>query len=530
MMMMMMIYYSKHKRIPAAQQLTTMTIGTSTPPHRKIGQKQLQQDVAAQQLTTMTIGTSTPPHRKIGQKQLQQDVAGTAEMAEAGERSPLMRHISMTARDDDDNGDGVENKFKEETGIGGTRLSSRWKKISYIILFMVVLKILLVLSSYYAFKDRRSFHSRLVVTPIEEAVEHTIDVGNNMTIWFRTWGTHPKNYLAPDEYVPALLFVHGGPGQAVSDYKNGNKRFFDKEALFVVEVDQRGTGNSQPSVRDDYRNMQYYQDISISLIAKDFELVRKYLGIESWVVWGGSYGSTIALNYCMLFPESCTALLLRGIYLDTRKELSEVYSRRAFEDDERKLDLFNNLYDLAQSEVKRVGGDDARESLDPNDYKRLLQVYESMITRGDRTAIWRWTSFENNLMEDRPEMQLDRNHIIEEKFPEAQSVAFFETRLWQHGTFEEPSNLLAPERLVRLGNIPIFICQGVYDNVCPVQNAWSLVNGLKKAHHRHPRSDDPGFLQAYFLDANHEDTDPVMERCLKKIMNEFLEMYSSSWG
>lgn len=500
-MMMMMIYYSKHKRIPAAQQLTTMT-----------------------------IGTPTPPRRKIGQKHLQQDEAGAAEMAEEGERSPLMRHISMTARDGDDEGDGVEKKFMEETGIGGTHfLSSRWKKISYIILVMVVLKILLVLSSYYAFKDRRSFHSRLVVTPIEEAVEHTIDVGNNMTIWFRTWGTHPKNYLAPDVYVPALLFVHGGPGQAVADYKNGNKRFFDKEALFVVEVDQRGTGNSQPSVRDDYRNMEHYQDISISLIAKDFELVRKYLGIESWVVWGGSYGSTIALNYCMLFPESCTALLLRGIYLDTKKELSEVYSRRAFEDDERKLNLFNNLYDLAQSEVKRVEGDDARE-LDPNDYKRLLQVYESMITRGDRTAIWRWTSFENNLMEDRPEQQLDPNHIIEEKFAEAQNVAFFETRLWLHGTFEEPSNLLAPERLVRLGNIPIFICQGVYDNVCPVQNAWSLVNGLKKAHHRHPRSDDPGFLQAYFLDANHEDTDPVMERCLKKIMNEFLEMYSSSQG
>ena len=141
---------------------------------------------------------STPPHRKIGQKQLQQDVSGAAEMAEEGERSPLMRHISMTARDDgddDDKEDGVEKKVKEETGIGGTRLSSRWKKISYIILVMVVLKILLVLSSYYAFKDRRSFHSRLVVTPIEEAVEHTIDVGNNMTIWFRTWGTHPKNYF-----------------------------------------------------------------------------------------------------------------------------------------------------------------------------------------------------------------------------------------------------------------------------------------------------------------------------------------------
>ena len=436
-------------------------------------------------------------------------------MAEEVESSPLMmkRHISMTLAGDEE--DGVE-KVMEEMKIG--RLSG-WK-IPYIILAVVVL-------AFYAFKDRSRGSARLVATPIEEAVEHTINVGNNTTIWFRTWGRHPKNYLAPDVYVPALLFVHGGPGQAVADYNNGNKRFFDKEALFVVEVDQRGTGNSQPSVRDDYRNMQHYLDISIDLIAKDFELIRTYLGIEEWVVWGGSYGSTIALNYCMLYPESCTALLLRGIYLDTKKELSEVYSRRAFVDDERKLNLFNNLYDLAQKEVKRVGGDNATE-LDPNDDKRLLQVYESMIKRGDRTAIWMWTSFENNLMEDRPEMQLDPDHIIEEKFAEAQSVAFFETRLWLHGTFEEPSNLLAKERLTRLGNIPIWICQGVYDNVCPVQNAWNLVRALKGANHRHPRSDDQGGLQAYFLDANHEDTDPVMETCLKKIMNEFLEMNSSA--
>ena len=436
-------------------------------------------------------------------------------MAEEVESSPLMmkRHISMTLAGDEE--DGVE-KVMEEMKIG--RLSG-WK-IPYIILAVVVL-------AFYAFKDRSRGSARLVATPIEEAVEHTINVGNNTTIWFRTWGRHPKKYLAPDVYVPALLFVHGGPGQAVADYNNGNKRFFDKEALFVVEVDQRGTGNSQPSVRDDYRNMQHYLDISIDLIAKDFELIRTYLGIEEWVVWGGSYGSTIALNYCMLYPESCTALLLRGIYLDTKKELSEVYSRRAFVDDERKLNLFNNLYDLAQKEVKRVGGDNATE-LDPNDDKRLLQVYESMIKRGDRTAIWMWTSFENNLMEDRPEMQLDPDHIIEEKFAEAQSVAFFETRLWLHGTFEKPSNLLAKERLTRLGNIPIWICQGVYDNVCPVQNAWNLVRALKGANHRHPRNDDQGGLQAYFLDANHEDTDPVMETCLTKIMNEFLEMNSAA--
>jgi proline iminopeptidase len=474
-------------------------------------------------ISIMTIDSSTPPppHKKevepniysspSSTPQQQQQAGAAAVMAgDEDESSPLMmkRHISMT-----DEEDGVE-KVIEEMEIG--RLSR--SKIPYVILAMVALV-------FYASQAKSRGSPRLVVTPIEEAVEHTIDVGNNTTIWFRTWGKHPKNYLSADMYVPALLFVHGGPGQAVADYNDGNKRFFDKESMFVVEVDQRGTGNSQPSVRDDYRNMKHYMDISIDLIAKDFELIRSHLGIEEWVVWGGSYGSTIALNYCMLYPKSCTALLLRGIYLDTKEELSEVYSRHAFEDDKRKLNLFDNLYELAQMEVKRVGGDNATE-LDPNDYERLLQVYESMIARGDRAAIWRWTAFENNLMEDRPKMQLDPNNIIEEKFAEAQSVAFFETRLWLHETFEDPSNLLAAERLARLRNIPIWICQGVYDNVCPVQNAWSLVRALQRANHRHSRSDDPGLLQAYFLDANHEDTDPVMESCLKKIMYEFLSRYT----
>eukprot|EP00986_Skeletonema_menzelii_P009050 scaffold4028_cov263-Skeletonema_menzelii.AAC.1 len=225
----------------------------------------------------MTIDSSTPPPPPRRMKALdhnkssspsstqQHQQAGAAVMAEDVESSPLMmkRHISMTLAGDEEAG--VE-KVMEEMKIG--RLSG-WK-IPYIILAVVVL-------AFYAFKDRSRGSARLVATPIEEAVEHTINVGNNTTIWFRTWGRHPKNYLAPDVYVPALLFVHGGPGQAVADYNNGNKRFFDKEALFVVEVDQRGTGNSQPSVRDDYRNMQHYLDISIDLIAKDFELIRTYL-------------------------------------------------------------------------------------------------------------------------------------------------------------------------------------------------------------------------------------------------------------
>ena len=92
------------------------------------------------------------------------------------------------------------------------------------------------------------------IVPIEAAHEQWVRINKHgsMKIWFRTWGNL-------DTGVP-ILFVHGGPGNAISDYKDGNKKFFSDEDYFVVEVDQRGTGNSQPSVRESWHNMQYYQN------------------------------------------------------------------------------------------------------------------------------------------------------------------------------------------------------------------------------------------------------------------------------
>lgn len=101
-----------------------------------------------------------------------------------------------------------------------------------------------------------------------------------------------------------VLFVHGGPGNSVADYDQmagggvgaANARFFDPSIWFVVEVDQRGTGKSQPSVRDDVANMAEYMDITIAVMSSDFEAVREHLGIERWLVFGGSWGSTLGLS------------------------------------------------------------------------------------------------------------------------------------------------------------------------------------------------------------------------------------------
>ena len=108
------------------------------------------------------------------------------------------------------------------------------------------------------------------VLSMSQAEENLLDIGIGMKLWYRTWGNITKG-------IP-VLFVHGGPGNSVDDYEGINEKFFDKDKFYVVEVDQRGTGKSQPSVRDDYKNMQLYMDISISQMANDFEWIREKLG------------------------------------------------------------------------------------------------------------------------------------------------------------------------------------------------------------------------------------------------------------
>lgn len=297
-------------------------------------------------------------------------------------------------------------------------------------------------------------------------------------------------------------------GQAVVDYENGNKRFFDASELFVVEIDQRGTGRSTPSVRDDLHNMKLYDDISVDLISKDFEVIRKELGIEQWMVWGGSFGSTIALDYGMQFPERCLALILRGIYLDTVPEVYSVYSSRAFRHNKKRLQEFQVLFQLANDYNCETYG----SSLNPDDALALMQVYEAMIQKGRKDAIWNWFAFENNLMEERPEKLLDPSNINESLMPEAQSVAYFELRLWLHASLEQPTNIL--QRVNRLSDTPVFICQGLRDEVCPPENARLLAEELE---------DVGAPLTAHFLNAGHEDTDPVMEECLKRTIQEFRE-------
>lgn len=364
------------------------------------------------------------------------------------------------------------------------------------------------------------------VIPIEEAEVRMVDVPSafaetRIQLWVRTWGDRVSG-------VP-VLFVHGGPGNCVATYDNINKDFFDANKFFVVEVDQRGTGSSQPSVRDSDKgvaNMQLYLDISLEQMSADFEVVRKELVIDKWLVFGGSWGSTLALDYGMRYPERCLSLIVRGIYLNTPAESDEVYIRKAFAGRDsdvkrRQLKEWEIFFQPVNDEVERRRSVKGNEEgpLDPDNSEQILREYETLILRGDRAAIWKWFVFEENLMVEDPSERLDYEKIDEEQYPEAQSVAFFEVRLFLRGAYDKPAKLLERLDTLAKGGVKTWVVQGTGDAVCPEGFARDLVAGLEKASVPH---------KACFVDAGHKSSSCNIKKALQECVIEFRDECSAS--
>jgi len=176
----------------------------------------------------------------------------------AHEGQPLRQHISF--EESQSFGDHEWRPWKRPVG---------WRRVAVLMVSVAAVTLGLITTT---------MHRRPHIVPVQHASEHYLDIGNGMSLWYRLWGNRESG-------IP-VIFVHGGPGNCIADYGYGNARFFDKNKFFVIEVDQRGTGKSQPSVRDDCRNMKYYYNISIDQMSHDYELIRKELKIDTWLVFG----------------------------------------------------------------------------------------------------------------------------------------------------------------------------------------------------------------------------------------------------
>jgi proline iminopeptidase len=280
------------------------------------------------------------------------------------------------------------------------------------------------------------------------------------------------------EGVP-VVFLHGGPGGGtVPDYR----RFFDPAAYRIVLFDQRGSGKSTP-----HANLE--ENTTWHLVA-DIERLRELLGIKSWVVFGGSWGSTLALAYAETHPDRTRALILRGIFLCRPKEIRWFYQEGA-----------SAIYPDAWEHYVKVIPEAERGDMLGAFHRRLTSDDEAVRLEAARA----WSVWEGSTSKLFPDEDFIA-HFGDPQF--ALAFARIECHYFMHNAFFDTDNYLI-ENVGKIRHIPAVIVQGRYDVVCPLMSAWEL-------HRAWPEAD----LQI-IPDAGHSALEPGTRSALVEATDRF---------
>ena len=278
-----------------------------------------------------------------------------------------------------------------------------------------------------------------------------------------------------------VVFLHGGPGGSCEP---AHRRYFDPERYRIILFDQRGCGKSRPHASLENNTTQ-------DLIA-DLEKIRQQLGIEKWVVFGGSWGSTLALAYAETHPERVLGLVLRGIFLCRQQDIDWFYqggTARLFPDAWK-----NFIAPIPESE---------RSDLVKAYYTRLTG--ESELER--MAAAKAWSIWEGSTATLKP------NSAVIDYFSDphiALSIARIECHYFTNNSFFGDNQLL--DNAFKLKDIPGFIVHGRYDVICPVDQAFDL-------HEKWPNSQ-----LKIIADAGHAVSEEGIVRALVESTNTMLRL------
>ncbi|AIF47336.1 prolyl aminopeptidase [Dyella japonica] len=241
-----------------------------------------------------------------------------------------------------------------------------------------------------------------------------------------------------------VVFLHGGPGGGTNPKC---RRFFDPAVYRIVLFDQRGCGKSTPHAE--------LHDNTTWHLVNDIERIRKHLGIDRWQVFGGSWGSTLALAYAETHPEQVTELVLRGIFMLRRWELEWFYQKGC-----------DALYPDAWETYLHAIPEAERGDLMSAYYRRLTST--DPVVRVEAARAWSvWEGATSYLYQDEAHIQSSG----EDEF--ALAFARIECHYFVHGGFFEHDDQLL-RNVGRIRHIPTVIVQGRYDVVCPMRSAWDL--------------------------------------------------------
>ena len=288
------------------------------------------------------------------------------------------------------------------------------------------------------FETAKKEYNRKTLFPLIEPYYKTdsYDVGDGHKIYYE---------LSGNKNGKPALFLHGGPG-AISPPKY--RGLWNPENYRIILFDQRGAGRSTPHASTE-------NNTTWNLVA-DMEKLREHLGINKWQLYGGSWGSTLALAYAIKYPERVSELILRGVYLLRQSEIDWFYQAGADQ-------IFPDLWEAYRDHIPSEERDNFREA------------YHKRLTSDDRdiqvAAALPWTFWEGSTA------QLLINPSAQFSDPNfALAFARIENHYFMNKGFLEEDYLL--RNVHRIKDIPTVIIHGRYDIVCPIKNAWDLFQAM----------------------------------------------------
>lgn len=288
---------------------------------------------------------------------------------------------------------------------------------------------------------RNSETRRGLYPSIETSRSGFLDVGDGHELYYEESG-NPNG--------KPVVFLHGGPGGGTSP---AMRRFFNPDRYRIVLFDQRGCGKSRPHASLTANTTWHLVD--------DIERLREELGIDRWQVFGGSWGSTLALAYAETHPDRVSELVLRGIFLVRQKEFDWLYRFGTNQ-------LFPDAWAAFIAPIPEAERED------------LLQAYHRRLTSDDAgvrlAAAKAWSVYEGSTSQLIP-----RDDVIEMFGADhmAVSLAQIEVHYFVNRCFMEDGQLLA--NIDSIHHIPAVIVHGRYDSLCPASNAFDLAAAWPEA-------------------------------------------------
>lgn len=270
--------------------------------------------------------------------------------------------------------------------------------------------------------------------PIEPYDRGMLGVGDGHILYYEQCG-RPTG--------AAALFLHGGPGGGCQAW---NRRLFDPNHYRLVLFDQRGCGLSTPHGSLDANTTWH--------LVADIERLREHLGIERWLIFGGSWGSTLAMAYAQRHPQRVTAIVLRGVFLARKVELDWFYKSGT-----------NAIFPEAWQHFAARIPPSERHDMPRAYYNRLTGDDEQ--ARVEHALAWTRWEFATSRLRDDPS---DREHI-DRNF--ALAFARIESHYFVHRAWLDPDDMLL-RGASAIRHIPGIVVQGRYDAICPPHTAFAL--------------------------------------------------------